>query len=106
VTIAPLDSMAGSGGTKQPIASVADYIERLEWFAEEIMPAARDIASVFAAERHHLNGAGKASRRALSRTRQPGARPDIPPVSCATEHATRRTEKKCRHSEMCVATTR
>jgi probable F420-dependent oxidoreductase len=50
VTIAPLDSMAGLGGMKQPIASVADYIERLEWFAEEIMPAARDIASVFAAD--------------------------------------------------------
>ncbi len=50
VTIAPLDSMAGPDGMKLPIASVSDYLERLEWFAEEIMPAARNIVSVFAAD--------------------------------------------------------
>jgi alkanesulfonate monooxygenase SsuD/methylene tetrahydromethanopterin reductase-like flavin-dependent oxidoreductase (luciferase family) len=47
-TIAPVDALAGPGGRREPIGSVTDYLDRLEWLAEEILPAAASIASVFA----------------------------------------------------------
>jgi alkanesulfonate monooxygenase SsuD/methylene tetrahydromethanopterin reductase-like flavin-dependent oxidoreductase (luciferase family) len=45
VTGAPLDAMADAGGRRRPIASVTDYLERLAWFAEEIMPHARPLVA-------------------------------------------------------------
>lgn len=48
ITDAPLGAMAG-GRTSQ-IASAEEFIERLEWCAEEIMPAAAGIASIYARE--------------------------------------------------------
>jgi alkanesulfonate monooxygenase SsuD/methylene tetrahydromethanopterin reductase-like flavin-dependent oxidoreductase (luciferase family) len=45
-TNAPLDSWPGPGGRQQPIGSVEEFIERLEWFAEEIMPPGRELISV------------------------------------------------------------
>ena len=47
-TTAPLDAMAGPGGRRSPIGSAAEYLERLEWLAEEILPEAGGITSVFA----------------------------------------------------------
>jgi Luciferase-like monooxygenase len=44
-TNAPLDSWSGRDGKQKPIESVEEYIERLEWFAEAIIPAARDPGS-------------------------------------------------------------
>jgi probable F420-dependent oxidoreductase len=41
-TYAPLEARAGHG-TAASIRSVSEYLERLEWFAEEIMPVARAI---------------------------------------------------------------
>jgi alkanesulfonate monooxygenase SsuD/methylene tetrahydromethanopterin reductase-like flavin-dependent oxidoreductase (luciferase family) len=47
LTGAPLDSMAGPSGGQEPIAGVEEYIERLEWFAEELMPAGRELKTPF-----------------------------------------------------------
>jgi probable F420-dependent oxidoreductase len=41
IALAPLESMAKNNGERQePIASVGEFIERLHWLAEDIMPAA------------------------------------------------------------------
>ncbi len=44
---APLSSMAGNTGRQEPIGSVEDYLERLPWFAEDIMPEARKLTTPF-----------------------------------------------------------
>jgi probable F420-dependent oxidoreductase len=46
-TYPSLESKASPSGKPTPIGSVEEYIERLEWFAEEILPAARGIRSCF-----------------------------------------------------------
>jgi probable F420-dependent oxidoreductase len=43
---APLSSMAGRDGNPLPIRSFEEYLDRLAWFAEEIMPEAAKIESV------------------------------------------------------------
>ena len=47
VTRVPLDARPGRGGKPEPISSVADYLERLEWFAAELMPEARTLRTSF-----------------------------------------------------------
>jgi hypothetical protein len=42
-TYPSLESMPGPDGRATPIASIDDYVGRLEWFAEEILPAARQL---------------------------------------------------------------
>jgi len=44
-----LESKPGSTGKAVPIATVGEYLERMQWFAEEIMPAAHEMKSCFAA---------------------------------------------------------
>jgi hypothetical protein len=44
---APLSSRANASGREQSPASVEDYLERLHWFAEEIMPEARKLRTPF-----------------------------------------------------------
>jgi alkanesulfonate monooxygenase SsuD/methylene tetrahydromethanopterin reductase-like flavin-dependent oxidoreductase (luciferase family) len=46
-TGAPLDSWPAPGGGQQPIGSPEEYVERLEWFAAEIMPEARELRTPF-----------------------------------------------------------
>lgn len=43
----PVGSKAGRGGKPEPIDTVEEYLERLQWFAEEILPAARALRSPF-----------------------------------------------------------
>jgi alkanesulfonate monooxygenase SsuD/methylene tetrahydromethanopterin reductase-like flavin-dependent oxidoreductase (luciferase family) len=45
-TYPSLESWAGPDGRAKPISSVDDWIMRLEWFAEEILPAVRDIPNL------------------------------------------------------------
>jgi probable F420-dependent oxidoreductase len=47
-TMPALDSFAGPDGRRVPIRSASDYLERLDWFAEAILPSARKIVSVYA----------------------------------------------------------
>lgn len=45
MTYVPVEARPGPDGRATPIAGVEDYIERLTWFAEEILPAARTLST-------------------------------------------------------------
>lgn len=46
-TFVPIETRPGPDGKPSPVDDLEDYVERLEWFAAELLPAARGLRSPF-----------------------------------------------------------